>query len=185
MGMRPRRCLGIIQLSCDWHTGSISGGGDSSPPPGLSHLNHCCCCLISSESCLHHYYLCYCHDLLSRQYNFIFSFMPTFFFLSYFNLSHVTLLSHESHDQSHDGSPDLSHDEGTWSVTWPWTIFTSHMSHYDFLLCVSSILSLQYDSLYLISDSPGSYHVIDSYCHIIPYSMMSLHMCTYLFLVHL
>ena len=47
--------------------------------------------------------------------------MPTFFFLVYFTLSHVTLLSHGSHDQSHDGShvqshdgsPDLSHDEGT------------------------------------------------------------------------
>ena len=46
-------------------------------------------------------------------------------------------------------------------------------------------LFLAYDSLYLISDSPGSYHIIDSYCHIIPYSMMSLHTCTYLFLVHL
>ena len=68
--------------------------------------------------------------------------MPTFFFLVYFTLSHVTLLSHGSHVQSHDGSPDLSHDEGTWSVTWLWTIFTSHMSHYDSLLCVSSILSL-------------------------------------------
>ena len=31
---------------------------------------------------------------LSRQYDFIFSFMPTFFFLDYFTLSHVTLLSH-------------------------------------------------------------------------------------------
>ena len=65
-----------------------------------------------------------------------------FFFLVYFTLSHVTLLSHGSHVQSHDGSPDLSHDKGTWSVTWPWTIFTSHMSHHDSLLCVSSILSL-------------------------------------------
>ena len=46
-------------------------------------------------------------------------------------------------------------------------------------------LFLAYDSLYLISDSPGSCHIIDSYCHIIPYSMMSLHTCTYLFLVHL
>ena len=67
--------------------------------------------------------------------------MPTFFFV-YFTLSHMTLLSHGSHVQSHNGSPDLSHDEGTWSVTWPWTIFTSHMSHYDSLFCVSSILSL-------------------------------------------
>ena len=50
---------------------------------------------------------------MSRQYDFIFSFMPTFFFLVYFTLSHVTLLSHRSHVQSHDGSPDLSHDEGT------------------------------------------------------------------------
>ena len=38
-----------------------------------------------------------CSDPLSRQYNFIFSFMPTFFFLVYFTLSHVTLLSHGSH----------------------------------------------------------------------------------------
>ena len=68
--------------------------------------------------------------------------MPTFFFLVYFTLSHVTLPSHGSHVQSHDGSPDLSHDEGTWSVTWLWTIFTSHMSHYDSSLCVSSTLSL-------------------------------------------
>ena len=36
-----------------------------------------------------------------------------FFFFVYFTLSHVTLLSHGSHVQSHDGSPDLSHDEGT------------------------------------------------------------------------
>ena len=50
---------------------------------------------------------------MSRQYDFIFSFMRTFFFLVYFTLSHVTLLSHGSHVQSHDGSPDLSHDEGT------------------------------------------------------------------------
>ena len=28
--------------------------------------------------------------------------MPTFSFLVYFTLSHVTLLSHESHVQSHD-----------------------------------------------------------------------------------
>ena len=34
---------------------------------------------------------------LSRQYNFIFSFMPTFFFLVCFTLSHMTLLSHGSH----------------------------------------------------------------------------------------
>ena len=79
-----------------------------------------------------------CHDSTI----FIFSFMPTFFFLVYFTLSHVTLLSHGSHVQLHDGSPDLSHYKGTWSVTWPWTIFTSHMSLYDSLLCVSSILSL-------------------------------------------
>ena len=57
------------------------------------------------------------------------------------------------------------------------------MSHYDSLLVFH--LFLVYDSLYLISDSPGSYHIIDSYCHIIPYNMMSLHTCTYLFLVHL
>ena len=51
--------------------------------------------------------------LVSQQYDYIFSFMPTFFFLFYFTLSHVTLLSHGSHVQSHDGSHDLSHDEGT------------------------------------------------------------------------
>ena len=51
--------------------------------------------------------------IVSRQYDFIFSFMPTFFFLVYFTLSHVTLLSHGPHVQSHDGSPDLSHDKGT------------------------------------------------------------------------
>ena len=37
----------------------------------------------------------------------------TFFLLVYFTLSHVTLLSHGPHVQSHDGSPDLSHDKGT------------------------------------------------------------------------
>ena len=48
-----------------------------------------------------------CHDS-----TILFSlFMPTFFFLVYFTLSHVTLLSHGSHVQSHDGSPDLSHDQ--------------------------------------------------------------------------
>ena len=41
-----------------------------------------------------------------------FFFLVTFF-LIYFTLSYVTLLSHGSHVQSHDGSPDLSHDEGT------------------------------------------------------------------------
>ena len=51
--------------------------------------------------------------IVSRQYDFIFSFMLTFFFLVYFTLSHETLLSHGSHGQSHDGSPDLSHDKGT------------------------------------------------------------------------
>ena len=45
--------------------------------------------------------------IVSRQYDFIFPFMPTFFFLVYFTLSHVTLLSHRSHVQSHDGSPDV------------------------------------------------------------------------------
>ena len=101
-----------------------------------------------------------------------------------FTLLWVTWLYFMGHMSSHMmGSPDLSHDEGTWSVTWPWTIFTSHMSHYDSLLVFH--LFLAYDSLYLISDSPGSHHIIDSYCHIIPYSMMSLHTCTYLFLVHL
>ena len=51
----------------------------------------------------------WCHDS-----TILFSlFMPTFFFLVYFTLSHVTLLSHGSHVQSHDRSPDLSHDEGT------------------------------------------------------------------------
>ena len=108
-------------------------------------------------------------EWLSRQYDFIFSFMPTFFFLVYFTLSHMTLLSHGSHVQSHDGSPDLSHDEGTWSVTWPWTIFTSHTSHYDSLLVFH--LFLAYDSLYLISDSSGCFRLFightDSYCHII------------------
>ena len=66
------------------------------------------------------FHLCGCSSLIlvpstavSQQYDFIFSFMPTFFFLVYFTLSHVTLLSHGSHVQSHDGSPDLSHDEGT------------------------------------------------------------------------
>ena len=50
-----------------------------------------------------------CHDS-----TILFSlFMPTFFFLVYFTLSHMTLLSHGSHVQSHDGSPDLSHDDGT------------------------------------------------------------------------
>ena len=49
----------------------------------------------------------FCGLILSRQYAFIFSFMPTFFFLVYFTLSHVTLLSHGSHVQSHNGSPDL------------------------------------------------------------------------------
>ena len=54
-------------------------------------------------------HLCPCHDS-----TILFSlFMPTFFFLVYLTLSHMTLLSHGSHVQSHDGSPDLSHDEGT------------------------------------------------------------------------
>ena len=48
---------------------------------------------------------------VSRQYDFIFSFMPTFFFLVYFTLSHVTLLSHGLHVQSHD----QSHDHGLFS----------------------------------------------------------------------
>ena len=34
---------------------------------------------------------------VSQQYDFIFSFMPTFFFFIYYTLSHVTLLSHMSH----------------------------------------------------------------------------------------
>ena len=51
--------------------------------------------------------------IVSQQYDFISSFMPTFFFLVYFTLSHMTLLSHGSHVQPHDGSPDLSLDEGT------------------------------------------------------------------------
>ena len=34
---------------------------------------------------------------MSSQYDFIFSFMPTFFFLDYFTLSHVTLFGHGSH----------------------------------------------------------------------------------------
>ena len=38
-----------------------------------------------------------CHDS-----TILFLFMPTFFFLVYFTLSHVTLLSHGSHVQSHD-----------------------------------------------------------------------------------
>ena len=63
----------------------------STAPPGL---------VIISASC---------HDS-----TILFSlFMPTFFLLVYFTLSQVTLLSHGSHVQSHDGSPDLSHDEGT------------------------------------------------------------------------
>ena len=124
--------------------------------------------------------------LLSQQYDFIFSFMPTFFFLVYFTLSHVTLLSHGSHVQSHDGSPDLSHDKGTWSVTWPWTIFTSHMSHYDSLLCVSPILSLwlTLPNLWLqwmFQTIHRTYWLILPH-H--PYSMMSLTTCTLLFLVH-
>ena len=60
---------------------------------------------VANSSC----YVEYCHDSMI-----LFSlFMPTFFFLVYFTLSHVTLLSHGSHVQSHDGSPDLSHDKGT------------------------------------------------------------------------
>ena len=43
------------------------------------------------------YFIVFLDDYMSQQYNFIFSFMPTFFFLVYFTLSHVTLLSHGSH----------------------------------------------------------------------------------------
>ena len=123
---------------------------------------------------------------VSQQYDFIFSFMPTFFFLVYFTLSHMTLLSHGSHVQSHDRSPDWSHDKGTCSVTWPWTIFTSHMSRYDSLLCVSSILSLWLTLLnpwlqWMFQTIHRTYWLILPH-H--PYSMMSLTMCTLLFLVH-
>ena len=59
--------------------------------------------------CINWYFPSQCHDS-----TILFSLsMPTFFFLVYFTLSHVTLLSHGSHVQSHDESPDLSHDEGT------------------------------------------------------------------------
>ena len=129
--------------------------------------------------------LCIFHTM-SRQYNFIFSFYAYLFLSRLLYLSHVTLLSHGSHVRSHDGSPDLSHDKGTWSVTWPWTIFTSHMSHYDSLLCVSSILSLRLilPNLWLqwmFQTIHRTYWLILPH-H--PYSMMSLTMCTLLFLVH-
>ena len=94
-------------------------------------------------------------------------------------------------------------------VTWLYLVMghmSSHMmghmtcrmmrAHYQspdhglFLLCIWVTITLYvvfhlflaYVSLYLIPDSPGSFRIIDSYCHIIPYSMMTLHTCTYLFL---
>ena len=116
---------------------------------------------------------------VSQQYDFIFSLcLP--FSLSFTSLWVTWLYLVMGHMFSHmmrhiTMAHDQSHDHGLFSLH-TWVTMT---------LCFMFHLFLAYDSLYLISDSPESCHNIDSYCHIRPYSMMSLHTCTYLFLVHL
>ena len=79
---------------------------------------------------------------MSRQYD-LFSLLCLPFSFSFTLLWVTWLYLVMSHMFSHMVGHLTCHmTKGTWSVTWPWTIFTSHMSHYDSLLCVSSILSL-------------------------------------------